>query len=203
MANALVAADLDLAADIGGYLAAQVTFNLEVAVDVIAQLDEVVVAEVTCAQVGADPGGGQCLASSGTAYAVDVRERDLHPLLAGEVNAGKSCHAGGSPGLFVEGVLRIRSHPAWDGLRPSTGGGPATPRCAGWSTPVGALGCSVSALALLVTQVLADDHDPTVATDDLALVADRLDARLDLHGRAPSSCSTGWWRFIGSGEFRF
>jgi hypothetical protein len=43
---------------------------------------------------------------------------------------------------------------------------------------------SCSALALLVAQVLADDHDPTVATDYLALVADRLDARLDLHGRA-------------------
>src|SRR3954453_11548328 len=41
-----------------------------------------------------------------------------------------------------------------------------------------------SALPLLVAQVLADDHDPTVATDDLALVADRLHARLDLHGPA-------------------
>jgi hypothetical protein len=41
------------------------------------------------------------------------------------------------------------------------------------------------ALTLLVAQVLADDHDPTVATNDLALVADRLDARLDLHGLTP------------------
>ena len=38
-----------------------------------------------------------------------------------------------------------------------------------------------SALALLVTRVLADDHDVTVATDYLALVADRLDARVDFH----------------------
>jgi len=38
-----------------------------------------------------------------------------------------------------------------------------------------------SALALLVAQVLADHHDPTVAADHLALVADLLDARLDLH----------------------
>ena len=38
-----------------------------------------------------------------------------------------------------------------------------------------------SALALLVAQVLADDHDPTVTADHLALVADLLDARLDLH----------------------
>src|SRR5450631_4309251 len=43
---------------------------------------------------------------------------------------------------------------------------------------------SLLALTLLVAQVLANDHDPTVTTNDLALVADRLDARLDLHGPA-------------------
>jgi len=37
------------------------------------------------------------------------------------------------------------------------------------------------ALALLVTWVLADDHDSTVATDDLALVANLLDAWVNLH----------------------
>src|SRR4051794_2590626 len=38
-----------------------------------------------------------------------------------------------------------------------------------------------SALALLVARVLADHHDAAVATDHLALVTDRLDARVDLH----------------------
>src|SRR5690606_27453123 len=38
-----------------------------------------------------------------------------------------------------------------------------------------------SALTLLVTQVLADHHDPTVTADHLALVTDLLDARLNLH----------------------
>ena len=37
------------------------------------------------------------------------------------------------------------------------------------------------ALALLMTSVLANDHDAAMASDDLALVADLLDARLDLH----------------------
>src|ERR1043165_5811195 len=41
---------------------------------------------------------------------------------------------------------------------------------------------SASALALLVRRVRADDHDPPVAPDDPALLADPLDARLDLHG---------------------
>lgn len=38
------------------------------------------------------------------------------------------------------------------------------------------------ALALLVARVLADHHDPAVTADHFALVADLLDARLDLHG---------------------
>ena len=38
-----------------------------------------------------------------------------------------------------------------------------------------------SALTLLVTQVLADHHDPAVTADHLALVADLLDAGMNLH----------------------
>ena len=37
------------------------------------------------------------------------------------------------------------------------------------------------ALTLLMAQVVADHHDATVATNDLALVADLLDAGVDLH----------------------
>src|SRR5690554_3596169 len=56
----------------------------------------------------------------------------------------------------------------------------------------------VLALALLVAPVLADDHDPAVPPDHLALRANRLDAWLDLHqiffrdargGRVPSLTS--------------
>src|SRR5690348_13837939 len=51
--QALVAADLDLAADVGGDLAAQVTLDTEVGVDVVAQLDQVLVAEIPGTQVRA------------------------------------------------------------------------------------------------------------------------------------------------------
>jgi hypothetical protein len=37
------------------------------------------------------------------------------------------------------------------------------------------------ALALFVARVIADDHDATVATNNLALVADLLDAWVNLH----------------------
>lgn len=43
-------------------------------------------------------------------------------------------------------------------------------------------------MTLLVTQVVADHHDPTVTTDHLALLADRLDARLNLHVVLISCC---------------
>ena len=48
------------------------------------------------------------------------------------------------------------------------------------------------ALALLVARVVTDDHDPAVPADDPALVADPLDARLDLHGCALTLVRRDW-----------
>src|SRR6188508_289560 len=47
-------------------------------------------------------------------------------------------------------------------------------------------------LALLVSRVLADDEDPPVAADDLALLAHRLDRRSYLHGPFRLMIQTGW-----------
>ena len=87
MPEALVAADLDLAADVGLHLAAQVTLDLEVGLDVVAQPGDLVVGEILGAQVRADAGGGQDLLGAGTADAVDVGQRDLHALVAREIDA--------------------------------------------------------------------------------------------------------------------
>src|SRR3954470_1803604 len=92
VAQPLVAADLHLAADVGGHLAAQVALDAEVLVDVVAQSQQVLVAEVLDPQVRADARGLEGLLGVGLADAVDVGERDLHPLLAGQVDAGQSCH---------------------------------------------------------------------------------------------------------------
>ena len=43
-------------------------------------------------------------------------------------------------------------------------------------------------LTLLVAQVFADDHDSAIPTDHLALVADGLDAGLNLHGSFLRCC---------------
>src|SRR4051812_44274828 len=154
MADALVGPDLDLAADVGLHLAAQITFDLVVGFDPVTQLDDRVVVEVVHADVGAHPGLTQRLLSTGTADAVDVGQSDLEPLLARQVDTNKASH------------LLSRS----------------------------------SALALLVTGVVAQHHDATVPADHLALVADLLDARLDLHGVCSVLTCTG--RRCGRGTGR-
>src|SRR4051794_3033194 len=83
---ALVAADLDLAPDVGLDLATEVTLDLEVGFDLVAGLDQLCVAELVDAGVGVDPGSGQHLLGAGSADAEDVGECDLDALVAREVH---------------------------------------------------------------------------------------------------------------------
>ena len=92
MAQSLVAADLDLAANIALDLAAQVTFDLVVALDVVAQGRDVLVGEILGAKVRADAGFREDRRGASTTDAENVGKRNLHPLVAGEINAGKACH---------------------------------------------------------------------------------------------------------------
>src|SRR5450830_977925 len=85
--NALVAADLHLAADVRGNLTAKVTLDLEVRLEVVAERDELDIAEILHSQVRADARRHERLLGAGTADAVDVGERYLEPLIAGEVDA--------------------------------------------------------------------------------------------------------------------
>src|SRR5690606_3620265 len=113
------------------------------------QPPDLFVAQVAHARRRVDRGCGQGLHSAGAADAVDVREADLHPLVAGEINTGDTCHTvtpSGWPGYRPCRVLRSSSR--------------CVPR---------------SALALLVARVRADDHHATVPADDAALLADLLD----------------------------
>ena len=83
----LVAADLDLATDVGLHLAAQVALHLEGGLDVVAQLGELVVGQVLAAQIPVDTGRGEDLLGAGTADAVDIGQRDLHALVARKIDA--------------------------------------------------------------------------------------------------------------------
>src|SRR5690606_29213409 len=84
--DALVAADLNLAPDVRGDLPAQVTLQPVVGLQVVTEPDELLVGQVAHPLVRVDPGGRERLAGAGPADPEDVRERDLRPLVAGEVN---------------------------------------------------------------------------------------------------------------------
>src|SRR5215472_6871032 len=97
MPDALVAPDLDLAADVCLHLTAQVTLDLIGGVDPVPEPDELVVGKVVDPGVPADAGGLQGLERAGAADSVHVRKGDLEPLVTREVDADEACHLGSSP----------------------------------------------------------------------------------------------------------
>src|ERR1700760_1886550 len=92
VADPLVAADLHLAPDVGLNLAAQVTFHLVGRVDPVAELHQLLVAEAADPGVPADAGRRQRLQCPRAADAEDIGERDLDPLVAGQVHSRKPRH---------------------------------------------------------------------------------------------------------------
>src|SRR5580692_12141065 len=79
--DALVGADLDLAANVGRDFAAKVALNLVVRVDVLAELGQVILRESMNPGVTAHSSGGEGLRGPGAPDAVDIGKRDLKPLL--------------------------------------------------------------------------------------------------------------------------
>src|SRR3546814_15855074 len=71
VADALVRADLDLAADIRGHIAAPVTLHLVGALDVVAERAALVFGAVLAAHIRADAGCPEALVVTGTANAID------------------------------------------------------------------------------------------------------------------------------------
>src|SRR6478735_8125824 len=92
VAATLVAADLDLAADVRLDLTSEVTLDLEVGFDLVAKLDQLLVTERVDASVRVHAGGSEQLLGAGTADAVDVGESDLDALVARKVDTNEACH---------------------------------------------------------------------------------------------------------------
>src|SRR3954451_6591294 len=90
--NALQAPDLDLALDVGLHVAAQVALDREVLVDVVTDLVDLVLGQLRDLGLAVEPEIGRDLLDRGLADAIDIGERDLQPLLAGDVDAGDTCH---------------------------------------------------------------------------------------------------------------
>src|SRR6185503_7636637 len=93
MADAAVRADVAEALDLLLALAAQVTLDLDVRIDVGAELGDLVVGQVANLLVGRQPERGADLVRGRLADAVDVGQPDLEPLLVGEIDSGDACHS--------------------------------------------------------------------------------------------------------------
>ena len=90
--QATVAADFHKALNVLRNLAMQVALNLEVALDVVAELHELFLGEVVRARVGVDARLGQDLLGRGQANAVNVGQADFNALAARKVDTNKTCH---------------------------------------------------------------------------------------------------------------
>ena len=103
MAQTLVGADFDLAANVSCNLAAKITFNLVVAFDEVTKCHELLVGQVLDAGVRVDAGSSEGFVCTGLTHAVDVSESNFHALFAGNINSSETCHTGFSL-LFSRGL---------------------------------------------------------------------------------------------------
>ncbi|CAB4540130.1 unannotated protein [freshwater metagenome] len=92
VSDSLVRAQFHLASNVGLHLTAQVTFDLEVGVDVVTQSNQLLVREVLDADVLVDFGLVENLNRTGAANAVNVGECDFHALVAGNIYSSETCH---------------------------------------------------------------------------------------------------------------
>ena len=116
MTTSLVGTDLDLAPDIRGDFATQITFDLVVGLDPVTKRDHVLVGQLVDAEVAADLSRLQSLQGTGLSDAVDVGEGHLEPLVAREVNSNKACHQVSTAFRLVDACLwatpfdKLRAH---------------------------------------------------------------------------------------------
>src|SRR5579875_3209038 len=113
MTNPLVAADLNLAANVRGDFAAQVPLDPVICLDPFPELQQIVVRQIPDPQIGADAGGSERLQRAGTTDAIDVRERDLQPLVARKIDTDETGHLCSLPlTLLVPQILANHHDPA-------------------------------------------------------------------------------------------
>src|SRR5712691_12020262 len=93
MAHPTVGADLHQPLDVHGHVLAQVAFHVAFLVDDLGDAAGFLFREVLHADAGVDAGLAQDLVRAAHADPVDVGQRDLHPLAAGQVHACDTCHS--------------------------------------------------------------------------------------------------------------
>src|SRR6185437_11900191 len=131
MPNPTVAADLDQPLDVHIDLTPEVALDLIVAVDEFTQPRDLFFGQVFHARIGTNARRRQHLLAAGRADAEDVRERDFHTLVAGNIYPGDSGHAPDPPRCLVnaaETLLNAAARVLQEYSRRLT-----SPLCRAWS----------------------------------------------------------------------
>src|ERR1041385_4438955 len=92
MTATAIAAEIDQALDVELHVAAKIALDAVVLLDRVADPADVVLVEIVGALVERDAGFVQHDVRGLAAETVDVRERDIHPLVAREVDASDARH---------------------------------------------------------------------------------------------------------------
>ncbi len=96
VAQAAIAAEIHQPLDVHRHLAAQIALDLVVAVDHLADPDDLVIGQLVDPALGGNAHLGADLAGLGAADAVDIGQAHEDPLLRWDVDAGNTRH-GESP----------------------------------------------------------------------------------------------------------
>src|SRR6478752_7611734 len=97
---------------------ADVSLDLEIVLDPVAQGDELLVAQVLDAGVRVDAGRREGLLCAGPTDSEDVGQCDLDALLTREVHSNKTCHLRMVPFLWSGGLEQAPVRPSRSGPRP-------------------------------------------------------------------------------------
>src|SRR5262249_12286403 len=93
MAQPAIAAQIDQALDVGRRVAAQIALDLVRGVDLAPDAGDLVVGQIVALAAGIDLGDLADAQRRRSTDAIDVGERDLHALVARQIDACDACHA--------------------------------------------------------------------------------------------------------------
>ena len=114
MAGATEGLDLNQALDVQSDITTQVALDDDVSlIDVVTDLSLFFQSQVLDAGIGVDASSCQDLVGSGLTDTVNVGETHLNALLAGQVNAGNTCHSSFPPKIIpcpCRGLRRDSTH---------------------------------------------------------------------------------------------
>jgi hypothetical protein len=92
VADTLVGSNINLALNVLRDFSTQVTLDLEIRINVVAQEFHLLIGEITDPRGGINPYSGERLRRTGAPNPVDICQADLRSLVSGKIDTGDSRH---------------------------------------------------------------------------------------------------------------